>query len=322
MESMSNIFINMNSYSIIVCIVLIQLSLNVNGRYLDQDRYVNDVFICLIRYVLFFSLKTDHTLHNDNCLVSSDKRFYLCMQNDGNLVIYKGVNAHNRHAIWASNTMNKGSHPHRLIMQKDGNLVIYDSQNNPIWATNTHDRGATNAFMVIQSDGNFVVYNSSPVSPLWASGTHGHGQIDCHEESSWPHDWIQFENQVLELVNEVRSKGVSCGGHWKSPVAPLKLNSKLIQSSRCHAIDMIKKNYFSHVSPDGQTIGNRIRQTGYSFRAVAENIAHGQRSPHDVMNSWLRSSGHCLNIMTDYQEIGIAFVGDKHMWVQNFGTSF
>lgn len=199
-----------------------------------------------------FSLKSDHTLHNDNCLVSSDKRFYLCIQNDGNL----------------------------------------------------------------------VVYNGSPVSPLWASGTHGHGQIDCQTEASWPHDWIRFENEVLELVNNIRSKGVTCGGHWKSPMPPLKFNSKLTRSSRCHAVDMVKRNYFDHVAPDGQTMGHRIKNAGYSFRSVAENVARGQRSPHEVLNSWLQSTGHCLNIMKDFKEIGIGYVGDKHMWVQNFGTSF
>lgn len=269
-----------------------------------------------------FSLKSDHTLDNGDCLVSLDKRFYLCMQNDGNLVTYKGADSRDRHPIWASNTMNKGSHPHRLVMQKDGNLVIYDSQSVPTWATNTHDRGARDAYVIMQSDGNLVVYNSSPVSPLWASGTHGHGQIDCQSESSWPHDWIQFENKVLELVNGIRSKGVSCGEHWKPPMAPLTLNSKLIRSSRCHAVDMVNKNYFDHVAPDGTSVGTRIENAGYSFRSAAENIAYGQQSPHDVINSWLESPGHCSNIMEDFKDIGIAYVADKRMWVQNFGTSF
>jgi len=93
------------------------------------------------------------------------------MQNDGNLVIYKGANTNHLSAIWSSGTNGKGSHPHRLIMQNDGNLVIYDKDDHPTWASGTYDRGAVDAYMVMQSDGNLVIYNSSPATPLWASNT-------------------------------------------------------------------------------------------------------------------------------------------------------
>ncbi len=59
--------------------------------------------------------------------------YQLCVQPDGNMVIYDGA----KKALWASNTANRGTPPHRAAMQNDGNFVLYDSKNSAIWATNT-----------------------------------------------------------------------------------------------------------------------------------------------------------------------------------------
>jgi uncharacterized protein YkwD len=279
--------------------------------------------IKVLFHIFVCSLKSDQRLDHDNCLVSSDKRFYLCMQNDGNLVIYKGPNTDHRFAVWSSSTNGKGSRPHRLIMQNDGNLVIYDKDDHPTWASGTHDRGAVDAYMVMQSDGNLVIYNSSPAGPLWASNTQDSG-VDCLREETWPHDWTKFEHDVLSLVNEFRSNGTVCGGRWRHPVSSIHQNEKLTRAARCHAVDMGIHDYFSHTDPQGGTMLERINKVGYHFRNITENIAKGQTSPQQVVNSWINSSDHCHNIMNDYKEIGIGYIGENyyrngHVWVQNFG---
>jgi uncharacterized protein YkwD len=51
----------------------------------------------------------------------------------------------------------------------------------------------------------------------------------------------------------------------------------------------------------------------------------GQRTPADVVNDWVLSSGHCLNLMEPrFRYLGVGFVfeqGDEYgeYWVQNFG---
>jgi len=41
------------------------------------------------------------------------------------------------------------------------------------------------------------------------------------------------------------------------------------------------------------------------FSLVAENIAYGQKSPEEVMKTWLKSSGHRSNILNSkFTEIG------------------
>ena len=145
---------------------------------------------------------------------------------------------------------------------------------------------------------------------------------NCQNADSWPQSWVNYENRVVDLVNARRRQGANCGGYWYSAVPSVRLNSRLTRSSRCHAADMTNNGYFSHTSQDGRSISDRVRQAGYSMRAVGENIAHGQQSPEEVVEGWMNSPGHCANIMKNFKEIGVGFVAGKNMWVQTFGTSF
>ena len=55
-----------------------------------------------------------------------------------------------------------------------------------------------------------------------------------------------------------------------------------------------------------------------------ENIAAGYRTPADVVAGWLRSPGHCRNIMTPARDLGVGLAevdGSEYRfyWVQMFG---
>ncbi|MGE5451698.1 MAG: reprolysin-like metallopeptidase [Acidobacteriota bacterium] len=95
---------------------------------------------------------------------SSNGRYQLVYQTDGNLVIYNGV----RQPVWASGTMGRGVG--RTVMQDDGNLVIYNSAGQPLWASGTW--GNPGSFLAVQDDGNVVIYRSNR-TPSWASNTVG-----------------------------------------------------------------------------------------------------------------------------------------------------
>ena len=119
--------------------------------------------------VLTGSAATGDTAYSNGILkiggsiTSSDKRFYLVYQGDGNLVLYRKSD---NKALWASNTVT--SRVGVTIMQGDGNLVIYDTNMVPYWASNT--AGNSNARLVMQSDGNLVIYRSDN-RPIWATNT-------------------------------------------------------------------------------------------------------------------------------------------------------
>ncbi len=103
-------------------------------------------------------------LPSGNFIVSSDKRYALLMQTDGNLVVYSA----GYHSIWGSGTNgNSGAH---LLLQNDGNMVIYSSSGNPLWGSNTV--GQNLAYLLIQTDGNLVAYTTGN-TPIWATNTSG-----------------------------------------------------------------------------------------------------------------------------------------------------
>ncbi|MFA8436007.1 MAG: CAP domain-containing protein [Marinifilaceae bacterium] len=147
------------------------------------------------------------------------------------------------------------------------------------------------------------------------------GQESSEEESELvPLEGNQLDIQkMVQLVNDARTKGVSCDGIKYPPVAPLKWNSQLESAAFKHSRDMESLNYFSHTSKNGQSFGDRILKEGYTFKAAGENIAKGHPSEETVVKGWLASKGHCANIMSaSFTEMGVARSGEY--WTQDFGA--
>lgn len=118
---------------------------------------------------------------------------------------------------------------------------------------------------------------------------------------------------VLQLVNKERQK---------AGLSPLKLSSKLTDIANTKAKDMAVKGYFSHESPTYGSPFDMLKHFGVSFSYAGENIAAGQKTAEEVMNSWMNSSGHKANILNkNYTEIGVGFYrGGEYgtEWVQLF----
>jgi hypothetical protein len=75
-----------------------------------------------------------------------------------------------------------------------------------------------------------------------------------------------------------------------------------------HSNDMANNNWFSHYGTDGSSPWDRIREAGYyPMLSGGENIAAGYSTVLSVIEGWLKSPGHCANIMSPYfREIGAA----------------
>lgn len=95
-------------------------------------------------------------------LLSSDGRFRLALEFDGNIVLYDQADAQ----LWSSGTAGSGAT--WLVVQNDGNLVLYTPSSVPVWYTGT--AGNFSSRLVVQSDGNLVLYRSDDVA-TWNSGT-------------------------------------------------------------------------------------------------------------------------------------------------------
>jgi uncharacterized protein YkwD len=148
----------------------------------------------------------------------------------------------------------------------------------------------------------------------------------CEPVSEWDADASAAEVRVVELVNEVRASGGTCGGQSFAATGSLEMNGALRCAARVHSIDMANRGFFDHINPEGESPGDRIQQAGYSYFTAGENIAAGQTSPEEVVAGWLDSPGHCMNILSpDFAEIGVGYVfapqsAFPHYWTQTFGA--
>lgn len=132
--------------------------------------------------------------------------------------------------------------------------------------------------------------------------------------------------QVLALVNAARAQPRRCGDQAMPAAGPLQLNARLNASALSHAQDMAQHSYFSHTGRDGSQVGARATKAGYAWRQIGENIAAGQMRPEMAVDGWLKSPGHCVNLMRpQYTEMGLSFAvnltsDNSIYWVQVFGT--
>jgi len=136
----------------------------------------------------------------------------------------------------------------------------------------------------------------------------------------------QTAGRMLTLVNSARAEARSCGGQPFDAARPVRWNEVLASAAARHAADMAANSYFSHTGHDGSTPAQRVTRAGYRYRMTGENLAAGQISPEDAVAGWIKSPGHCANLMTGaYTEMGVAFaINAKSQlgvyWVQLLGT--
>ena len=133
--------------------------------------------------------------------------------------------------------------------------------------------------------------------------------------------------RVLELVNQARATARRCGNQAFNAARPVRWSDSLAEASRLHAEDMARHNYVGHRGRDGSDPGRRVQRAGYRYRATGENIAAGrQMNAEDAVAGWIRSPGHCANLMNPgYTEMGAAFAVNARSelgvyWTQAFGT--
>lgn len=111
--------------------------------------------------------------------------------------------------------------------------------------------------------------------------------------------------EVLELVNAERKK---------EGLNALQMDEELLEAAMIRAGETTL--FFSHTRPNG------LQCFSVSELMYGENIAAGQRNASAVMNSWMNSSGHRANILSNrWTSIGIGCVeiNGVSYWTQCFG---
>lgn len=106
-----------------------------------------------------------------------------------------------------------------------------------------------------------------------------------------------IEDEVVRLINVQRAN---------NGIQTLSSNWQAARVARTKSEDMINNNYFSHTSPIYGSPFKMLEAYGLRFSAAAENIAYGQRTAQEVVNSWMNSPGHRANILSSsYTHTGV-----------------
>lgn len=125
-------------------------------------------------------------------------------------------------------------------------------------------------------------------------------------------------SSVIKLTNQARKD---------ANVAILNENPKLKVAAENKAKDMLRMDYFAHISPEGKTPWDFIVEQGYDYRFAGENLAIDYSDVREQHEAWMESFLHRKNILNpEYEEIGVAVVSGKIegkktiLTVQEFGT--
>jgi uncharacterized protein YkwD len=120
------------------------------------------------------------------------------------------------------------------------------------------------------------------------------------------------ETEMFKIVNAERRKAGVTELSWAPQIVPV---------SRAHARDMWERSYFSHVSPEGRDVGDRLGEAGINYNFAGENLA---LAPTLAMahNGLMNSEGHRANILEpSFKKIGIGVIDNGiygKMFVQVF----
>jgi uncharacterized protein YkwD len=119
-----------------------------------------------------------------------------------------------------------------------------------------------------------------------------------------------YASEVLRLVNRERSRyGL-----------PAYTTTQPLTSAANQRAKEITTN-FSHTRPNGSSFFTVLREFGVPFRAAGENIAYGQRTPQEVVNTWMGSAGHRRNILSSRftkMGVGVNQSGGRNYWTELF----
>lgn len=138
-------------------------------------------------------------------------------------------------------------------------------------------------------------------------------------------DLPAFRASLLQAVNQARAEPRQCGSQSMPAAAPLRWERRLFAAARGHSADMARLDYMSHTGRDGRSVAQRVLAQGYPWSVVGENLAAGPRSVDEVVEGWLASPGHCVNLMKrDFAEVAVACVQREgttwgHYWTMVLG---
>jgi len=130
---------------------------------------------------------------------------------------------------------------------------------------------------------------------------------------------VLSDEEIIKFTNYYREE---------NDIAELNINQLLMEAAENKLNDMFQKQYFAHISPEGDDAGIILKEIGYDYLVVGENLARGYfKDSKDLVDGWMKSPDHRENILNPkFREIGVAqregkFQGkEQYLAVQIFAS--
>ncbi len=120
------------------------------------------------------------------------------------------------------------------------------------------------------------------------------------------------EYTMFDMVNKERT------AHGLEPVV---FSSVLQEVARGHSQDMLQRGYFSHITPEGLSPFDRMKEAGIGYGSAGENIALAP-SVDLAMKGFMDSPGHKANILSpNFKKLGVG-VMDGGIYGEMFSQEF
>jgi uncharacterized protein YkwD len=149
-------------------------------------------------------------------------------------------------------------------------------------------------------------YMAKRVPLAHAAGTKARSAQGCANADLVPNagNLPAIRTAIVCLHNQIRAE---------HGLAQLGTDARLRKAALGHSADMAGRDYFEHTSPGGETMVDRLEQSGYVRPnrgwMVGENLEWGTGSlatPRGAMKAWMNSAGHRANILRGgYRELGV-----------------
>ena len=169
----------------------------------------------------------------------------------------------------------------------------------------TSAEGKTNTTSVVAGKPNSTGSGSTAGNTNSSNGSNNSG-TNTTENNLHP-----YVTEVIRLVNEERAK---------AGVAAVVFDAKVQAAAEVRVKELEQSP--THTRPDGSSCFTALEDQGIAYVSAGENIAGGYKTPQEVMEGWMNSTGHRENILrAKYTRIGVGYYQDASgttYWTQMF----
>jgi uncharacterized protein YkwD len=216
-------------------------------------------------------------------------------------ITYPGQNADISVNLTAPN--NTGPHRGNFVIKNPAGLIMSVNEDSRLW-------------LVINVTGDIANATAAAPTAGQAQATTAAGLVTA--TCAFTADAIT----VTEAINAINAYRL------QNEFPPYIVNTQLSRAAQSHANDMACNTLTGHTGSNGSTIESRIRDSGYVFAVVGENV-YGSNPPlagQAVVNAWIADSTDLrnkLNLISDSfidMGVGYSFFNGVGYFVVDFGT--